>query len=210
LRASAPHAAVLLAAGGSRRLGRAKQLLTRDGEALVHRSARLLRDTAAAALVVVLGADGDAVEATLADLATSGDVRCVRNDAWTAGLSGSLRRAGDALAGFEGRVLVATCDHPALDLAHLQALLALARAAPSGCAATRHEAHAGIPAVVPAAWLRAMPINAGDRGLGDRLRALPREDLPVLDGGGASFDVDTPDDVAIAVARGWLDPPAAS
>ena len=36
-----PHVAVVLAAGGSTRLGRPKQLLTRDGEALVHRAARL-------------------------------------------------------------------------------------------------------------------------------------------------------------------------
>ena len=36
-----PHVAVVLAAGGSTRLGRPKQLLTRDGETLVHRAARL-------------------------------------------------------------------------------------------------------------------------------------------------------------------------
>ena len=50
------HAAVVLAAGGSTRLGRPKQLLTRDGETLVHRAARLAIATGATRVLVVTGA----------------------------------------------------------------------------------------------------------------------------------------------------------
>ena len=39
------HAAIVLAAGGSLRLGRPKQLLVRDGETLIHRAVRLATDT---------------------------------------------------------------------------------------------------------------------------------------------------------------------
>lgn len=199
-----PHAALLLAAGGSRRLGRPKQLLTRDGETLVHRAARLLRETAPRRLVVVVGARREAIEAAIAGL----DAEPVANDDWQAGLSGSLRSAARAMAGFDGAVLVAACDQPAMEARHLQALLAGARDAASRCAATPHDGLPGIPAVVPAAWLP-QAAQAGDRGLAARLRALPRDALFLLDAPALAFDIDTPIDVDAAVARGWLDPPAA-
>jgi len=198
------HAALLLAAGGSRRLGRAKQLLTRNGETLVHRAVRLLRETAPERLIVAVGAHRDAVAAAIADL----DAGIAFNDDWAAGLSGSLRIAAQALAGHAGPVLVAGCDQPAMDATHLQALLSGARRSVSGCAALLHDGRPGIPAVVPVAWLSA-PAGAADRGLGARLRALPREALSLLEAPDAAFDVDTPADVESARARGWLDPPAA-
>ncbi|TWT19048.1 nucleotidyltransferase family protein [Luteimonas marina] len=198
------HAALLLAAGGSRRLGRPKQLLTRDGETLVHRAARLLRETAPQRLLIVVGARRDAIEAAVAGL----DAEAVANDDWQAGLSGSLRSAARAMAGFDGMILVAACDQPAMDRQHLLALLAGARDAASHCAATLHDGLPGIPAAVPAAWLT-QAAQAGDRGLAARLRALPRETLFLLDAPALAFDIDTPADVDAAIARGWLDPPAA-
>lgn len=205
------HAAVLLAAGGSRRLGQAKQLLMRDGETLVHRTARLLRATTPRRLIVVVGAQDDAVSAALQDV----DAIVVRNRDWRAGLSTSLRAAGRALAEFDGSVLVATCDQPALEATHLHALLAGAGDSRSGCAALLHDGRAGVPAVVPAAWLQPKPGQAadhgarGDQGLAARLRALPHDAVHLLDAAEAAFDIDTPADVAIAIARGWIDPPAA-
>ena len=53
------HVAVLLAAGGSTRLGQPKQLLTRDGEPLVRRMARLLSHTSPRRLYVIVGAHYD-------------------------------------------------------------------------------------------------------------------------------------------------------
>ena len=202
------HAAVLLAAGGSRRLGQAKQLLTRDGETLVHRAARLLQDTRPSRLVVVTGAHGDAVESAIEDI----DATVVCNYNWQSGLSASLGVAGAALADFDGQVLVTTCDQPALEAAHLHALLSGAAHSRSGCAALLHDEVAGVPAVVPVAWLHSQVSredDRGDLGLGARLRAIPRDALHLLEAPEATFDIDTPDDVALAVARGWLDPPPA-
>lgn len=196
------HAAVLLAAGGSRRLGQPKQLLTRQGETLVRRAARLLRETAPCRLILVVGADHEAIEAAVAGV----DAIVVRNRDWQAGLSTSLRAAGKALAGFDGQVLVATCDQPALDALHLQALLQGAASAPSRCAALLHDGEPGVPAIVPAGWLTQQAGGMeGDRGLGQRLRALPQASLYLLDAPDAAFDVDTDADRMIAVERGWLD-----
>ena len=197
-----PHIAVVLAAGGSTRLGRPKQLLTRDGETLVHRAARLALASGAARVRVIVGAQADDVVAAVRDL----PVECLVNPRWNEGLAGSVRVAVDALAAHDRATLLLTCDQPALDLAHLQALLAAARAAPSGSAATRFGDRVGVPAVVAPSVLRAARTVQGDRGLRDVLNATGAGviacDAPVL-----GVDIDTPEDVAEAVSRGWLDAP---
>lgn len=195
-----PHVAVVLAAGGSTRLGRPKQLLTRDGETLVHRAARLALASGAARVRVIVGAQADDVVAAVRDL----PVECLVNPRWNEGLAGSVRVAVDALAAHDRATLLLTCDQPALDLAHVQALLAVARAAPSGSAATRFGDRVGVPAVVAPAVLRAARTVQGDRGLRDVLNATGAGviacDAPAL-----GVDIDTPGDVAEAVSRGWLD-----
>nr|WP_298154340.1 nucleotidyltransferase family protein [uncultured Pseudoxanthomonas sp.] len=195
-----PHAAVVLAAGGSTRLGRPKQLLARDGETLVHRAARLALASGAARVLVIVGAQADEVVAAVRDL----PVECLCNARWREGLAGSLRTAVDALAAHAGATLLLTCDQPALEVAHLQALLAAAREAPSGSAATRFGDRVGVPAVVAPTVLRAARAVQGDRGLRDALNAagagVIARDAPHL-----GVDIDTLEDVAEAVSRGWLD-----
>jgi molybdenum cofactor cytidylyltransferase len=60
--------AVLLAAGASRRMGRNKLLLPIEGEAMVHRTARRIRDAGCDPIVVVTGHDGARVRDALAPL----------------------------------------------------------------------------------------------------------------------------------------------
>ena len=204
---AATHAAVVLAAGGSRRLGRPKQLLTRDGETLVHRAARLAHETSPQRLLVIVGAHRDAVVAALSDLACE----VVFNPEWERGLAGSVQTAAAALAGHDGAVLILGCDQPALAHSHLQALLDGATKAASHCAATLHDGLPGIPVVIPCTLLSQapMPDNGRDRGLGAHLRKLPRSAIFAFDAPELGFDLDTEDDVHTAIARGWLDAAAA-
>ncbi len=199
------HAALVLAAGGSLRLGRAKQLLTRDGETLVHRAARLALESGAASVVVVTGAREAEVAAALHDLSSceTGDVQCVWNAAWASGMASSLA-AADLLHDFDGPVLVLVTDQPALEATHLQRLLAGARSSSSRCAATRHGDGVGVPAVVTAAMLAHAHRLQGGGGLGAQLTAM--QDVWVLDAPELAHDIDTPEDVEAAVAKGWLDP----
>lgn len=202
MNAAAPHAAVVLAAGGSRRLGHPKQLLTRDGEPLVHRAARLAHETSPHRLLVVVGAYRDEIAAALSGI----DCDIASNPGWERGLAGSLHAAGVALAGHDGAVLIVGCDQPALSHAQLHALLEGAAAASSRCAATLHDGLPGIPAVVPHAWLSPTAMVDGDRGFGARLRGLPPATLFTLDAPDLGFDLDTEQDVRAAIARGWVDP----
>lgn len=198
----ATHAAVVLAAGGSTRLGRPKQLLTRDGETLVHRAARLALASGASRVLVIVGAHADDVVAAVRHL----PVTCLVNSQWRTGLAGSVRVAAEALATHADATLFLTCDQPALEVAQLLALLDASRRAPSGSAATRFGNRVGIPAVVAATMLRAALAVQGDRGLRDVLNAA---DAGVIacDAPDLGVDIDTPDDIGAAIAKGWLDPP---
>lgn len=200
---SAGHVAVVLAAGGSRRLGRSKQLLTCAGEPLVRRAARLALATAPARVLVIVGAEADAVSGALGEL----PVETVVNPDWAQGLSASLRVAAETLAARAGACLVLGCDQPVLAAQHLRRLLVLAQDAASGSAGTVHGDGLGVPAVVPVAWLddRA-PGARGDQGLRAALRALPAADVGRLEAPELQLDIDTPEQLRAAIAVGWVDP----
>jgi molybdenum cofactor cytidylyltransferase len=199
------HAAVVLAAGGSLRLGRPKQLLKRQGEALVQRALRLAQATHPRRTLLVLGAQAEAIAGRL----HLQEVERIDNPHWAAGLSSSVQVARDALASSmvsseATSVLFLVCDQPALEAAHLQALLTAAQAWESGYAATVHGGRLGVPAVVPWKQLAQASLHgdAGLRGLlnGEHVPAIARIAAPEL-----AFDVDTPEDVREAVAQGLLD-----
>ena len=116
------HAVVVLAAGGSTRLGQPKQLLTRQGETLVHRVVRLAGEVAPAQVLVVVGANAQAVTSSVAGL----DATPVTNHHWERGLASSLQVAGAHLLPTVTAVMIVACDQPAIESSHLQALL-------SGC-----------------------------------------------------------------------------
>ena len=99
-------ALVLLAAGGSTRLGQPKQLVPVDGEALVLRTARRLLRLEPAAMLVVTGCDSDRVKEQLAGL----PLQIVHNAEWKEGMGTSIACGVRNLPeGIEG-VLIMLCD----------------------------------------------------------------------------------------------------
>ncbi len=196
------HNCVVLAAGGSLRLGQPKQLLRRAGESLIHRCARLAAATRPHRLLIVLGGAAQRIRPVLADI----EAELIENVDWRAGLSTSLNCAADALSADPRPSLLLGCDQPALELRHLQALLRASAGASSGCAAILHQGLPGIPAVVSAELLAQSAAMHGDRGLRDALRAVPLERLGRLEFSDLQFDIDDADDLAAAIAAGWIDP----
>lgn len=190
---------MVLAAGGSSRLGTPKQLLRRDGETLLHRTVRLVAATHPVRVIVVLGADHERFAAELADLPYTR----VINAGWHSGLGGSLRAAAAHVPADHAALTVA-CDQPALKEHHLHALLAGARTAPARSAATDIGNALGVPAVVPGAWFRELDAH-GDHGFRDRLRSLPADAVFRLHAPELARDIDTPADLHAAMVAGLLD-----
>lgn len=203
----AGHAAVVLAAGASRRLGQPKQWLRRDGETLIRRVTRLALASAPTRVLVVCSRTAfDAVADELREL----PVECLANPEAAEGMASSVRLAAGRLLGEEARSLWLGCDQPALEPSHLHELLALAQSATSGCAATAWPDgdgrwRAGVPAVVTPQVLQAVDRLHGDTGLRPLLNALPADTLGWLHAPPLWRDLDTPEDVADAVRAGYLD-----
>ena len=181
------HAAIVLAAGASRRLGTPKQLLNVDGETLLHRAARLALATAPAQTLVVLGADAAAMREAVADL----DVRSVVCDDWQRGQSASLQAGVSALDdGVEG-VLVLLCDQVDLTAAHANTLLQAWHDDPTRAVASVYADVIGVPAVLPRAWFADVLRLQGDRGARDLLRRRAGEVVKIA-APALARDIDTP------------------
>lgn len=190
------HDAVILAAGGSRRLGRPKQLLTRDDETLVARVTRLVLATRPERTIVVVGAHGNEVAAALGGFA----VQIVVNELWPTGMASSLRMAAGALAGRERATLVTVIDQPALAARHLTALIEAHQ--DDRDTVTAYGDASGVPAILRASTLsRAMELE-GDTGFrrlwsDTELRRVRADEL--------GDDLDDETDLRRAMAAGLVD-----
>lgn len=183
-------AGLLLAAGGSSRLGHAKQLLIHEGLPLVRRAAEAASAVCAAGVTVVTGAERGAVEQALTDLS----VQTVHNEYWREGMGTSLAIGAASLVDRPlAGVMVVLCDQPDVGVMQLAALGQLWQNAPSRPAAARCAGLAGVPAIFPASWLERLAGLKGDTGARLLLRSCA--DMQLLDMPEAAKDIDTPDDL---------------
>jgi CTP:molybdopterin cytidylyltransferase MocA len=180
------HGAIVLAAGASGRFGQAKQLLQLEGEALVHRATRLVLATTPVDTLVVVGADADAVFATVQELAA----RRVDCADWRTGMSASLLVGIDALRPECAAALIVLCDQPALDAAHLERLLSAWRANPQRAVASAYAGCRGVPALLPRAWFADVRRSRGDHGARDLL-ARRAEEVTTVVNERLAWDVDS-------------------
>jgi len=191
---------VLLAAGGSSRLGRPKQLLLHEGKTLVRRAAEAAVAAECGPVVVVLGAQAEAVTAELAGL----PVRTVPHADWSAGMGSSLRVGLKALDTLEpagaspvvDAALVMLCDQLRVDAGHLRALVEAFTRTRAAIVASSYEGTRGVPALFSRALfpeLEALEPGQGARGV------IAREPSRVVEvalvGGGE--DVDTAADLTL-------------
>lgn len=178
-------AGLLLAAGGSRRLGRCKQLVEIEGRPLVRRAAELLLGLEPAAAVAVVGAESAAVGAALAGL----PLQIIENRDWRSGMGGSIAAGMAALADDSAAVLILPCDLWRLEAADLERLLAAWDDDPDRIAASRWSAAFGPPAIFPRRHFAALRALTGDAGARALIRArTDRVRFVGLDNAGHDLD----------------------
>jgi molybdenum cofactor cytidylyltransferase len=191
-------AAILLAAGASRRLGQPKQLLLYGGETMIKRSIRMAGEAGAAPVIAVLGAHHQTICAAV-PLHQPGGAIPVINDRWSLGIASSIDaglRALTDLAPQVSGVLILGCDQPRLSTGHLRELLEAfdAQASPAMVASSYADT-LGIPAVFPREVFAELHALRGDKGA----RALlmhPKCSLIALPFPGGEVDIDLPADLA--------------
>lgn len=173
-------AAVVLAAGASRRLGSPKQLAMLGDETLLERAMRVAREAGCSPVIAVLGAEFEQV----LRFGLSDDVVPVINHEWEEGMGSSIRvgvrTCGSAVEG----VVVMTCDQPAVTAEHLQLLIG------QEIRASRYAERSGVPAFFPARYfdeLMALTGDGGARGLLVSAEAVELEN--------GELDIDTVEDL---------------
>jgi molybdenum cofactor cytidylyltransferase len=187
-------AAIILAAGASRRLGRPKQLVTYNGETLVARAIRIAREAGFQPVIVVLGAERETVRAAVGEA----DVIFVENEGWREGIASSMRAGISALdhvfAKPEG-VLIMPCDQPRLSDEHLTRLRDLfVQDTEPGIVASFYEGVRGVPAVFPRTAFQELMKLSGDVGA-RRLLADPAHPVIDVPFAGGAIDIDSPEDM---------------
>lgn len=118
-----PSAGIVMAAGGSSRMGFAKQLLEWRGIPLVRHMVQTALKSELDRIVVVVGADKDRIVEALEGL----PVDIVINDDWAAGQSSSVKAGTEWARGIAGCAIFIPCDQPFITPGLINSLLAQRR-----------------------------------------------------------------------------------
>jgi molybdenum cofactor cytidylyltransferase len=182
---------IVLAAGGSTRMGRPKQLLPWKGRTLLRHACEIALATPCRPVLVVLGCEASVSASEL----EGPDVVTVVNPHWRQGMGHSV---AVGIAALEVRVPDATgallllVDQPTVTAAYLDLLLARWSPPAWPIAATKYPEGGGVPAILDRTFfaeLRGLDSDRGARGI--ILRDKDR--VALVDPGAAGFiDLDTP------------------
>ena len=183
-------AAIVLAAGLSRRMGQAKLLMPVGGRAIIRYVVESVLAGGVDSVWVVTGPDVEPIEAALAGF----EVQIVVNPAPEEGQAGSVRTGIAALPPSVDAVLIALGDQPSLAPSIIPALLAARRASPKLIVAPRYRDGHGNPVLFKREIFPELLRLTGDQGARPIIQKEPARvewvdlDLPMPP------DVDTPDD----------------
>jgi CTP:molybdopterin cytidylyltransferase MocA len=194
-RALSPDLVVaVLAAGASRRLGRAKQLVSIGGEPLLRRQCRCALTARVGDVVAILGCDEARHREVIVDLPV--DVRV--NDEWEEGLAATLRSAVRAAQERQAALLVLPCDQYRIISDDLRTLYEHWRWMPNIACVSRWGRYAGPPAILPIDDHDDVLRLHGDIGARSLLYDLRRHRPDEIPNPRATYDLDSPEEMRIA------------
>lgn len=153
-------AAVMLAAGGSTRLGRPKQTLDWHGQSLIQHALRTIHAAELDQVVVVSGAADEELRAALPDF--SGDI--IHNPDWKQGAGSSVRAGVQQLAENTAAVILMLVDMPLIQPALLKALIKRHHTRLSSIIVPFHEGRRGNPVLFDRRTFSALSALQGDVG----------------------------------------------
>jgi molybdenum cofactor cytidylyltransferase len=178
-------AGLVLAAGGSSRLGRPKQLLPYNGSTLLDHTVATARACGFPQLLVALGGSADEVRSRV-DLS---GVEVVVNDGFGEGCSSSIAVAMDALDPAAGALVLLLGDQPGVSVATVRTLLAARGDAP--LAVCRYDDGRGHPFAFDRSMFGDLRTLHGDKAVWKLLDQRAGDVVEVPVPGPVPLDVDT-------------------
>lgn len=188
---------IILAAGGSSRMGSPKQLLPYRGQSLVRHAANVALGSIADRVVVVIGSHADEVRNELDGLPLS----IVENPNWQAGMSSSLRAGLQALLSAVQieSVIIMLCDQPLATADVLNKLVQTHGATGKPIVASTYGTTRGVPALFTRELFNELMSLTADEGA-RRIISTHSEDVATITFAQGAIDIDTPLDHQLLTA----------
>jgi molybdenum cofactor cytidylyltransferase len=184
--------AVILAAGGSSRLGQPKQLLSFQSESLMRRAVRSALEAGCTCIVVVAGHACDRIEIELRGTPAV----VVENAEWQRGLGTSvrcgLRHLLSSRPEIDAAVLLA-CDQPFLDASVIGSLIETQEKSGKPIVASSYASTLGVPALFHRSCFESLLALPDDSGAKMLIESRSAEVARIKFEKGA-IDIDTPGD----------------
>ncbi|HET7623388.1 MAG TPA: nucleotidyltransferase family protein [Gemmatimonadaceae bacterium] len=177
--------AIVLAAGGARRFGSQKLLAELHGKPVVRWSVERLLEAQPDEVIVVAGADGEAIRAVLDGL----PVRVVVNESWAEGIGSSLRAGIAALGAHADAAMIALGDQPSVEPRVIASLLNTHAEGDKAIVVPSYRGERGHPVIFAASIFPELLVLGGDRGARDVIACDPGRVAMV------EFDAPLPPDV---------------
>lgn len=183
---------IILAAGGSTRMGQPKMLLTYGGKTLLQRVAEQALGATTAPVVVVTGAGHDLVQQTLQHQAAY----FVHNEQWQEGMGVSIRTGVGKITEIDkalDAVIILVCDQPFITTALLQQMMQQQSETGKGLVACAYSNTIGTPVLFSKIYFAQLLTLHGKEGAKSILKQSA-EDIAVVDFPQGATDIDTPGD----------------
>jgi len=192
---------IILAAGESKRLGTAKQLLDWHGETILAKAIRTLEKISPTyathvEIIVVLGARYEEIFPTISPFRI---ITC-RNEHWHEGMGTSISTAIHSVSAHASAVLLSVCDQVLMSSNDYEQLLSAFLTGNSTIAATRYGENAGVPAIFAPQYFPHLQSLSGERGAKSILQKY-NDDVTLVDLPAALVDIDTAEDYVRAMGR---------
>ncbi|MBI9049543.1 MAG: putative selenium-dependent hydroxylase accessory protein YqeC [Anaerolineaceae bacterium] len=170
-------AGVILAAGGSNRLGTLKQLLIIGNESFLRLTIKKAIDSHLAPIIVVLGHEYDRLNKEIEDL----PITIVNNNNWQKGQSTSVIEGSKHLSAFApiGGALFMTIDQPFLNEATIQKIVRCHTSNIGKSIVPRCDGQNGSPVLIDADSFSEIRKVKGDKGARSILHTLPHTYLDI-------------------------------
>ena len=181
-------AGLLLAAGESRRLGQAKQLLVKDGKTLLRHSAEVITAAKVGVLHIVLGAEAERMKFELQNI----EYQEVINADFKQGMSSSIAAGMKTVSDFSGALICLT-DQPYLTSEIIKSVVKKGEST-GKIVRCRYTEGSGPPVYFPARYFPELRALQGDTGAQPVVKKHLSEVLTV-DFPPGHLDIDTPSDL---------------
>ena len=184
---------VILAAGASERLGRAKQLIEFQGKPLLEYVIDQFEEIAISTRILVLGAFADVIQKSV----NTGSFKIVINENWQEGMASSIREGLQSALNKEDkteRLLFVLSDQPYVTKTLFEKLLQMHTGGNKAITACGYQNAIGAPAVFSKSMFSELLSLQGAQGAGRLIKKYP-DKVNVLPFEKGAIDIDTPEDL---------------